>query len=88
MKPKTRPLYLLEWYDIEGDAGWGPGAKKPPLVVQPCFILKRPSKKQEVPCYIVCTAFCEDEPGGAIIIPAAVVKGQPRVIATVDMRYR
>ena len=86
--PKKRKVYLLDWYDIEGDAGWGEGAQQPPLVHQLAFILSWPRKNQKVPCYRVATAFVEEEPGGATIIPASVVRGKPQHIHTVTIAYR
>jgi hypothetical protein len=87
-KPKKRTLYLIEWYDIEGDAGWGEGAEAPPLVVQPAFIVSWPRKNQAPPCYRIANAYAETEAGGTSIIPAGVVKGKPQAIAEITMRYR
>jgi len=83
-----RQLYLVQWYDTEGDSGWGKGAKQPPLVCQPCFILEWPRKKQRVSCYRVATAWCEGEPGGTSVIPAACVRGVPEPIGRVAVEYR
>jgi hypothetical protein len=87
-KPKTRPIYLIEWYDIETSGGWGDGAEVPPLVVQPCFIVSWPRKNQKPPVYRVCNAYVEEERGDACVIPAGCVKGTPKLIAQVEMTYR
>lgn len=87
-KPKTRDVYLIEWYDIEGDAAWGQGPTVPPLVSQVCFIMKWPSPKQKVPAYRTCTSWAEDLPGGWTIIPEGVVRGKPRKIGVAEMTYR
>jgi hypothetical protein len=81
-------MYLVEWYDIEGDAGWGEPPTEPPLVVEPAFILSWPRKNQRVPSYRICHAWCEEEPGGGQIIPAAVVKGKPHRLLDVNVTYR
>lgn len=87
-KVKQRKVYLIHWYDIEGDAGWGEGAKVPPLVNQLAYILSWPRKNQKVPCYRIATAYVEDEPGGSSIIPAAVVLGEPELIHTFKVEFR
>jgi hypothetical protein len=81
-------VYLIEWYDIEAESGWGSGAKQPPLVHQVGYIISWPRKNQKVPSYRVASAFVENEPGGVSIIPAAVVEGEPTEILEHKIHYR
>ena len=71
--PKTLELWLVHWVDIEGEAGWGEGAKELPVVTQVGFLHSRPNKKQKVPFWKFKTAQVEEEPGGMVSIPDACI---------------
>jgi hypothetical protein len=72
-RPRRVQRVEIEWFDIEGDAGWGEGAKELPVVTQIGYVHSRPSKKQKIPFWKIKTSQVEDEPGGTTIIPAVNV---------------
>ena len=72
-KPTRVRRIEIEWFDIEGEAGWGEGADQPPTVTQIGYLHARPSKRQKIPCWRIKSSQVEEEPGGMTIIPAVNV---------------
>ena len=72
-RPKRVMHVLVHWVDIEGEAGWGEGAKELPVVLQSGFVHTRPNARQKHRYWKIKTAQVEEEPGGMVIIPESCV---------------
>ena len=72
-KPRRVRRVEIEWFDIEGEAGWGDGADQPPTVTQVGYLHSRPRRNQRIPCWKIKSSQVEEESGGMTIIPAVNV---------------
>ena len=72
-KPHRVQRVEIHWFDIEGEAGWGEGAKELPIVTQIGYVHSRPRKNQKIPYWKIKSSQVEDEAGGVTTIPAVNV---------------
>lgn len=72
MARKQKPLraYVIRWFDIESNAGWGDMDRDPPECLEIRFLHRRPDKRHPVPCWLFKSGQMEEDPADMTRIPA------------------
>lgn len=69
-KQKRLKAYLIKWFDIESNAGWGDMGDAPPIAIEIRFLHRRPDKRHPIPCWLFKSGMMEHDPSDMTRIPA------------------